>query len=55
LFNLQFSGFGFSDVENRVLANPATIMRIASISKSLTMTVVAKLWEEGKLDLVTIQ
>jgi len=26
-------------------------MRIASISKSITMTVVAKLWEAGQLDL----
>jgi serine beta-lactamase-like protein LACTB len=50
---LKISGFGFADLENRVLANPNTVMRIASISKSLTMMVVAKLWEEGKLDLVT--
>ena len=26
-------------------------MRIASISKSITMTTLAKLWEEGKIDL----
>lgn len=26
-------------------------MRIASISKSITMAAVAKLWEQGKLDL----
>ena len=26
-------------------------MRIASISKPITMTVVAKLWEQGQLDL----
>lgn len=26
-------------------------MRVASISKSFTMTAVAKLWEEGRLDL----
>ncbi|GCC47754.1 hypothetical protein chiPu_0032015, partial [Chiloscyllium punctatum] len=41
---------GYADVENRVLCNPETVMRIASISKSLTMTAVAKLWEAGKLD-----
>ncbi|XP_072409203.1 serine beta-lactamase-like protein LACTB, mitochondrial isoform X1 [Chiloscyllium punctatum] len=43
-------GLGYADVENRVLCNPETVMRIASISKSLTMTAVAKLWEAGKLD-----
>ena len=49
----SFPGFGFADIENRQLANPNSVMRIASISKSMTMTVVAKLWEEGKLDLVS--
>ncbi|KAG8197639.1 hypothetical protein JTE90_001569 [Oedothorax gibbosus] len=44
-------GFGFADVENRVLCSPNTVMRIASISKSITMAAVAKLWEQGKLDL----
>ncbi|XP_045133389.1 serine beta-lactamase-like protein LACTB, mitochondrial isoform X2 [Portunus trituberculatus] len=44
-------GFGFADLENGVRCSPATVMRIASISKSLTMTAVAKLWEDGKLDL----
>ncbi|XP_059087702.1 serine beta-lactamase-like protein LACTB, mitochondrial [Tigriopus californicus] len=44
-------GYGFADVEKRVLATPETTMRIASISKSLTMTAVAKLVEEGKIDL----
>ncbi|XP_047473617.1 serine beta-lactamase-like protein LACTB, mitochondrial [Penaeus chinensis] len=44
-------GLGFADLENNVRCTPRTVMRIASISKSLTMTAVAKLWEEGKLDL----
>ncbi|KAG0727165.1 Serine beta-lactamase-like protein LACTB, mitochondrial [Chionoecetes opilio] len=44
-------GFGFADLENGVRCSPATVMRIASISKSLTMTGVAKLWEDGILDL----
>nr|XP_033776819.1 serine beta-lactamase-like protein LACTB, mitochondrial [Geotrypetes seraphini] len=44
-------GLGFADIENRVQCNPATVMRIASISKSLTMMAVARLWQEGKLDL----
>uniref|UniRef100_A0A669P368 Lactamase beta n=1 Tax=Phasianus colchicus TaxID=9054 RepID=A0A669P368_PHACC len=46
-----FTGLGYADVENRVMCKPETIMRIASISKCLTMMAVAKLWEEGKLDL----
>ena len=44
-------GFGYADQENRVLANAATVMRIASISKSITAAAVAKLWENGKIDL----
>lgn len=44
-------GFGFADLENGVRCSADTVMRIASISKSLTMTAVAKLWEDGKLDL----
>lgn len=44
------SGVGMSDVENRVACHRGTVMRIASISKSMTMAVVAKLWEQGKLD-----
>lgn len=48
---LYIIGLGFADIENRVLCSPDTVMRIASISKSITMTAVAKLWEQGKLDL----
>ncbi|PSN47530.1 Serine beta-lactamase-like protein LACTB [Blattella germanica] len=44
-------GLGLADVENRVTCHPETVMRIASISKSMTMAVVARLWQEGKLDL----
>ena len=31
-------GFGFADIENRVLCSSKTVMRIASISKPLTAT-----------------
>ena len=31
-------GFGFADIENRVLCTTKTVMRIASISKPLTAT-----------------
>ena len=42
---------GYSDVENRVPCTPSTVHRIASISKSFTMVAVARLIEEGKLDI----
>lgn len=44
-------GFGFSNVEVGQRCTKDTVMRIASISKPLTMLAVAKLVEEGKLDL----
>merc|ERR1719481_2474962 len=44
-------GFGYSDLENKLLAGTGCIMRIASISKPITMAAMAKLWEEGKVDL----
>lgn len=45
------AGFGYADLENNVRCVPETVMRVASISKSITMTMVARLWETGKLDL----
>ncbi|VDI77990.1 serine beta-lactamase-like protein LACTB, mitochondrial [Mytilus galloprovincialis] len=44
-------GLGYSNVENRSPCTADTIFRIASISKSITMGMVAKLWENGALDL----
>ena len=44
-------GFGYSDLENHLLTGTGCVMRIASISKSITMAVLAKLWEEGKIDI----
>ena len=43
--------YRYADLENHLLCGTACVMRIASISKTLTMTVLAKLWEEGKVDL----
>ncbi|XP_054161613.1 serine beta-lactamase-like protein LACTB, mitochondrial isoform X2 [Oppia nitens] len=42
---------GFADIENGVKCNDRTVMRIASISKSMTSALLAKLLQEGKLDL----
>ena len=44
-------GFGFSNVELGTKCKPETVMRIASISKPITMLLLAKLVEEGKLDM----
>ncbi|XP_077067226.1 serine beta-lactamase-like protein LACTB, mitochondrial isoform X2 [Siphateles boraxobius] len=44
-------GVGYADLENRVPCGPETVMRIASISKPLTAAAVARLWEQGKIDL----
>ncbi len=44
-------GFGFANLENNVRMQPENIMRIASISKSMTMAMLAKLMEEGKIDI----
>ena len=35
-------GIGYADVENGILCNSSTVMRIASISKSLTSIAVGK-------------
>lgn len=44
-------GFGYADVENRVPVWPTTKFRIGSVSKPVTAAAVARLIEEGKLDL----
>jgi len=36
------AGFGYADIENHIPCKSNTVMRIASISKSITMAVVAK-------------
>jgi serine beta-lactamase-like protein LACTB, mitochondrial len=43
--------FGMADLENLVPAKPATLYRLASLSKTITATAVMQLWERGKLDL----
>ena len=45
------AGYGYADLENHVTTGTGCVMRIASISKSITMAVVARLWQENKLDL----
>ena len=38
-------------MENQVGATPNTVMRIASISKSITMAALGKLMDEGRVEL----
>ena len=45
------SGFGFSDLENRVPCTPDTVMKLASISKPISATILAKEWELCQFDL----
>ena len=44
-------GLGFADLENKVVATPQTIYRIASITKLFTATAVLQLRDAGKLRL----
>lgn len=44
-------GFGFADVERQVPATAQTVFRVGSVSKVFTAAAVARLVEEGKLDL----
>jgi serine beta-lactamase-like protein LACTB len=45
------SGYGLADVENEVPATPASVYRLASVSKPITATAVLQLVERGRLDL----
>lgn len=51
IIHCVYVGLGYADVENRTKMSPDTVLRIASISKSITMAAVAKQWELGILDL----
>lgn len=45
-------GYGYSDVEQKILVNPdTTTFPIASVSKLFTATAIMQLYEHGKIDL----
>lgn len=44
-------GFGYADVEKKVAATPATIYRMASVTKTFTATAIMQLRDAGKLSL----
>jgi CubicO group peptidase (beta-lactamase class C family) len=48
---LYARGFGYADVENKTLAQPDALFRIASVSKPITSAAIMTLIEEGKLAL----
>jgi CubicO group peptidase (beta-lactamase class C family) len=47
---LWAQGYGFADLEQKVLVTPETKFRIGSVSKPLTAAAVALLRQQGKLD-----
>ena len=49
--NSSLPGIGLCDVENKIECSKKSVFRIASISKSVAMAIVAKLVEDGQLDL----
>ncbi len=49
---LWSKGYGFSDVENNVVVDPAiSLFRIGSVSKLFVWTAIMQLYEEGKINL----
>ncbi|KAH9495279.1 hypothetical protein Btru_016283 [Bulinus truncatus] len=44
-------GFGYADLENHTPIRPNSVLRIASISKAITATIIAKLYENNQIDL----
>lgn len=44
-------GYGFADLEACVPATPATVYRLASVSKTITAAAVMQLAEQGRFDL----
>ncbi|RWS07111.1 hypothetical protein B4U79_02605, partial [Dinothrombium tinctorium] len=49
--NVWIQGFGYADIETGAKCTENTVMRIASLSKCITMLLVGKLVDEGKIDL----
>ena len=48
---VYYGGFGFADLENKVVPDRHTIYHLASVSKTFAAIVVMKLVEDGKLNL----
>lgn len=45
-------GLGYADLNDRIKVDPAiTMFRVASISKSITAMAIARLWQQGELEL----
>jgi serine beta-lactamase-like protein LACTB len=48
---LWSEGFGLASIEHGIAVNALTRFRLGSVSKLITAAAVAKLWEDGRLDL----
>src|SRR5579885_694131 len=48
---LWSKGFGFANIEQKIVANPQTIYRIASVTKLFTATMMMRLRDSGRLHL----
>jgi CubicO group peptidase (beta-lactamase class C family) len=48
---LWSEGLGFADLSRKIPACPQTLFRIGSVSKPLTAVAIARLYEQGQLDL----
>ena len=44
-------GYGYADVEREVAVDSSTRFRAASVSKTITVTALAALWQAGRIDL----
>lgn len=44
-------GFGYADIDNKVLMTPTTQLRTASVAKVITTTALGRLISEGKIDI----
>lgn len=51
IFFFQFSGVGYANVETLTPCHALTSMRIASISKPITMALLAQMWENNLVDI----
>lgn len=47
---LWAEGFGYSDIENKVLMNKLTKLRIGSVAKVITSAALMRLYEQGKIN-----
>ena len=50
---VKHRGFNYSDLENQIFALSSSIMYMAGVANPVIVTILAKLWQEGLLNLET--